>query len=163
MALCATHRLQAVPTDAAGARTTVQPDFDGVNYSVGIARLLLGQFVTALATTQREPNEDYRLRGLALVYSALQRRGESDAALNALQEKFASSDAYGIAEVRAYRGEPDDAMRWLERAYRQHDPQMLYVTADPLLQNLHHDQRFQALLARMGLRGTSTRPDAVRS
>ncbi len=161
-ALCAAHRLQrCLQTWLSLAQ--LHPELDSVNYSVGIARLLLGQFATALASTQRESDEGYRLRGLALVYSALQRRGESDAALAALQEKFASRDAYGIAEVHAYRGELDDAVRWLERAYRQHDAQMLYIAADPLLLNLHHDPRFQALLVQLGLTERLSLPEAVRS
>jgi TolB-like protein/class 3 adenylate cyclase len=150
LALCAGHRLQQCLKTRLNLEQ-LHPEFGGISYSVGIARLLLGQFAMALATTQREPDEDYRLRGLALVYSALQQRDESDAALAALQEKFASRDAYGIAEVHAYRGELDDAVGWLQRAYRQHDAQILYLTSDPLLQNLHRDPGFQALLLYLGL------------
>jgi eukaryotic-like serine/threonine-protein kinase len=149
-ALCAAHRLQQC-LDTRLSLLQQHPEFDGVNHSVGIARLLLGQFAAALAAMQREPNTDYRLRGLAMVYSALDRRTDSDIALNSLQEQFASSDAYGIAEVHAYRGEVDDALQWLDRAYRQHDAQLLDVKADPLLQNLHRDARFQALLTRLKL------------
>ena len=91
--------------------------------------------------------------GLAMVYSAMGRRTESDTALKSLAEKFASSSAYGIAEAHAYRGEFDDAFRWLDRAYRQHNIGMLGLKADPLLRNLHADPRFQALLGRMRLTG----------
>ena len=100
---------------------------------------------------QREPNEDYRLRGLAAVYWAIGRRTESDAALKALTDKFASIDSYGIAAVHAYRGEIDDALRWLDRAYRGHVYGMLGLKTDPLLRNLHGDPRFQELLSRMRL------------
>ena len=129
------------------------PDFDGVNSSVGLARLYLGQFAEALQIMQREPNDGYRLAGLALVYWALGRRGESDVALNSLTDKFASSDAYGIAAVHAYRGEIDEAFRWLDRAYRGHVYGMLDLKTDPLLRNLRGDPRFQALLSRMRLTG----------
>lgn len=100
---------------------------------------------------QREPNADYKLAGLAIVYSAMGRRAESDAALKSLVEKFAPSDAYGIAEVHAYRSEIDEAFRWLDRAYRDHNFAMVGIKADPLLRNLHDDRRFQALLTSMGL------------
>jgi adenylate cyclase len=129
----------------------MHPEFDGINSSVGVARLHLGQFSAALAAMQREPRPDYRLRGLAIVYSALGQRTESDAALNSLMEQFASRGPYGIAEVRAYRGEIDDAFRWLDRAYREHDVGMLDIKTDPLLRMLHGDPRFHALLSRMGL------------
>jgi tetratricopeptide (TPR) repeat protein len=144
-ALRAANRLQ----QCLETRTTLlhlHPEFGGVNSSVGIARLYLGQFDAALAAVQPEPDEDYRLRGLAIAYSALGRRTESGAALYSLTEKFATRDAYGIAEVHAYRGEVDDAMRWLDRAYRQHEARMPEIKADPLLRNLRGDRRFQVLL-----------------
>jgi len=152
VALCASNRLQQC-LETRLKVLHLHPEFDGVNSSIGMARLYLGQFAAALAAMQREPNEDYRLRGFAIAYSALDRPTESDAALNSLTGKFAATDAYGIAEVHAYRGELDDALRWLDRAYRQHDAGMLYLKTDPLLRNLHGDPRFQALLTRMRLTG----------
>jgi TolB-like protein len=149
-ALCAAERLQQC-LQARLSLLQLHPDFDGVNSSVGLARLYLGQFAEALQIMQREPNDGYRLGGLALVYWALGRRSESDAALNSLTQKFASSDAYGIAAVHAYRGEIDEAFLWLDRAYRGHVYGMLDLKTDPLLRNLHGDPRFQALLSRMRL------------
>jgi tetratricopeptide (TPR) repeat protein len=131
----------------------LRPEFDGINSSVAIARLYLGQLTEALEAVQHEPRQDYRLRGLALIYSASGRRTESNAALNVLEESFAASIPYGIAEVHAYRGEADDAFRWLDRAFREHDEGMIGLTTDPLLRGLHGDPRFQALLDRMGLTG----------
>jgi serine/threonine protein kinase len=150
IALCAANRLQQC-LQTRLRLLQLHPEFGGVNSSIGIARLYLGQFAAALEAMQREPNEAYRLGGLAMVYSAMGRRTESDAALNSLIEKFAPSDAYGIAEVHAYRADADDAFHWLDRAYRQHHAGMLGLKADPLLRNLHGDPRFQALLTRMRL------------
>jgi TolB-like protein len=131
----------------------LNPEYDGINSSVGVARLYLGQLTQAFEAIQREPRQDYRLRSLAIVYSALGRRTESNAALESLIEKFASRNPYGIAEVHAYRGEADAAFQWLDRAYRAHDVGMLGLKTDPLLRSLHGDPRFQALLGRMNLTG----------
>jgi TolB-like protein len=150
VALCADNRLE----QCLQIRLRLQqlhPEFDGVNSTVGKTRLYLGQFAAALEAIQREPNEDYRLGGLSMVYWAMKKRAESDAALNSLQEKFASSDPYTIAQVHAYRAESDAAFQWLDAAYRQHQTGMLDIKADPLLHNLHGDPRFQALLRRMRL------------
>jgi TolB-like protein len=152
VALCAANRLE----QCLQIRLRLQqlhPEFDGINSAVGKTRLYLGQFGAALEAMQREPNEDYRLGGLAMVYWAMKNRAGSDAALKALQEKFAASDPYGIAQVHAYRAESDAAFQWLDLADRQHDAGMLLIKADPLLHNLHSDPRFQALLRRMGLSG----------
>jgi tetratricopeptide (TPR) repeat protein len=149
-ALCAADRLQ----ECLQARLNLlqlHPDFGGVNRHIGMARLYLGQFDAALKAMQSETNEEYRLGGLALVYWAMERRAESTAALNLLIDKFASSDAYGIASIRAYRGEIDAAFQWLDRAYRAHEFGILGVKTDPLLRKLRGDGRFQALLSRMRL------------
>jgi adenylate cyclase len=148
IALCAANRLQPCLQNQLRL-VQLHPDFDGVNSSVGMARLYLGQSAAALAAMQREPNEDYRLRGLAAVFWAMGRRTESDAALKALTDKFASIDPYGIAAVHACRREIDDAFRWLNRAYREHHHEMLVVKTDPRFTNLRGDPRFQALLSRM--------------
>jgi adenylate cyclase len=150
VAQCAAHRFrECLQTDL--HLLQLHPDFGGVNRSVGIAHLHLGEFTAALRAMQGEPNEDYQLGGLALVYWAMGRRAQSDAALNSLTDKFASSDAYGIASIHAYRGEIDEAFHWLDRAYRAHDFGMLGLNTDPLLRNLRGDPRFQAMLSRMGL------------
>ena len=151
-ALCAANRFeQCLQTRL--RLMQLNPEFGGINSAVGISRLLLGQSTAAFEAMQREPDEAYRLRGLAMVYSALGQRTESNTALNSLTAKFASRDPYGIAGVYAYRGEVDEAFRWLDRAYRGHDVGMLGVKTDPLLRNLHGDPRFEALLSRMKLTG----------
>jgi tetratricopeptide (TPR) repeat protein len=149
-ALCAADRLQQC-LETRLSLLQLHPEFGGVNSSVGLARLYIGQFDVALEFMNREPDEDNRLGGLALVYWAMGRRNESDAALHSMTEKFASNDSYGIAAVHAYRGEIDDAFRWLDRAYRGHAYGMLVLKTDPLLRNLHGDPRFAALLSRMRL------------
>jgi TolB-like protein/predicted Ser/Thr protein kinase len=149
-ALCAADRLQQCLQTRLKV-LQLHPEFDAVNSSIGIARLYLGQFAAALEAMQRDPNEDYRLRGLAMSYWALGQRSESDAALSSLTEKFALRDAYGIAEVHAYRSEVDDAFRWLDRACRAHESGILDVKTDPLLRGLHSDSRFAAMLSRMRL------------
>jgi TolB-like protein len=155
-ALCAAGRLQQC-LQARLRLLELHPESDGINSSIGIARLYLGEFTAALEAIQQEPRQDYRLRSLAMVYSALGQRTESDAALHTLKQDFASHGPYGIAEVHAYRGEVDDAFRWLDRAYREHDIGMLELKTDPLLRSLHGDSRFQALLSRMGLTGQQPR------
>jgi tetratricopeptide (TPR) repeat protein len=149
-ALCAANHLQEC-LQTRLRLLQLHPEFGGVNSSVGIARLHLGQFPAALRAMLTETNEDYRLSGLSLIYWAMGQRSESDAALHSLTDRFASLDAYGIAVVHAYRGEIDEAFQWLDRAYQGHDYGMLALKADPLLRNLHGDPRFRALLSRMRL------------
>jgi serine/threonine-protein kinase len=148
-ALCAANRLQECLQNQLRLKQ-LHPEFDGVSGSVGMARLFLGEPDAALAALQQEPNEDYRLGGLAAVLWSMPGRGaEAEAALSALTNKFASVDAYGIAAVHAYRGERDAAFQWLERAYEEHNAGMAGIKTDRLFIKLHGDPRFPALLRRM--------------
>jgi serine/threonine protein kinase len=149
-ALCAANRLQEC-LQTRLRLLHLHPEFGGANSSVGLAHLYLDNFPAALQAMLKESNEDYRLAGLSLVYSATGRREQSNAALHSLSDRFQLADAYGIAAVHAYRGEIDESFRWLEQAYQGHEYGMLGIKTDPLLRKLHSDPRFRALLSRMRL------------
>ena len=84
----------------------------------------------------------------AMAYHGLGRKQESDSALNYLIKNF-PSNAYIIAEVYAFRNQPNEAFEWLDRAHAQRNSGMFQTKSDPLLKNLHHDPRYAALLKRL--------------
>jgi hypothetical protein len=87
----------------------------------------------------------------AIAYHALGREKESDATLSELIAKYHASDAYQIAEVYAFRNQPDEAFEWLERAYTQRDSGLIFTKVDPPLKSLHGDPRFAAFLKKLNL------------
>jgi len=105
----------------------------------------------ALAEAERNTDPGFRLQGLALAYHALARKQESDRALAELIAKYQAIGAFQIAEVYAFRGEADAAFSWLERAYEQRDPALIFIKGDPLLKNLERDPRYAAFLKKMHL------------
>jgi TolB-like protein/Flp pilus assembly protein TadD len=131
----------------------LNPSYASSGFNLALALLLIGRYPEALVAAQSEPDEGYRLCILPITYWAVGRRAESDQTLLQLKEKSATVDAYNIAEVHAWRGEADAAFEWLDRAYRQHDGGMSEVRIDPLLQHLHGDARYPALLVKMRLNG----------
>jgi TolB-like protein/DNA-binding winged helix-turn-helix (wHTH) protein len=87
----------------------------------------------------------------AIAYHALGRKKESDAALSKLITKYHASMAYQIAQVYAFRNQSNEAFEWLDRAYAQRDDGLIGTKVDPLLENLHVDPRFAALLKKLNL------------
>ncbi len=118
----------------------------------------MGQYSEALDAVQKEPDERSTLSILPLIYWAMGRRFESDAALKQLKEKYANAAALRIAEAHAYRGEIDAALEWLDRAFQQRESNMVDVKFDPFLRSLHKDRRFRALLVKMKLDSDGPEP-----
>ena len=118
---------------------------------LAITRVLQGRAHEAVAVAAAESHEVFRNVAFAMIHHALGHTTESDAALKTLIDGFGWTAAYQVAEVYAYRNEPDQAFEWLERAHRQHDPGMVYVATDRFLRPLHGDSRWQPLLQRMNL------------
>ena len=148
--------LLAVDRDAeaeAAFRKALELDPDGASrhHPIGLALLLQGKTDAALREMQQETDEGWRLSGLPLVFHALGRRSESDAALAALKGKYAGDSAYQIAEVHAFRGEADLAFEWLERAYAQRDGGVAEIKGDRLMRGLAGDPRYKAFLRKLKL------------
>ena len=65
--------------------------------------------------------------------------------------KYQSQNAFLIAEVYSFQKEPDQAFKWLDRAYVQHDSTVPETKASTLLKNLRGDPRYTAFLKKLRL------------
>ena len=65
--------------------------------------------------------------------------------------------SYNLAYVLAYRGEPDRAFEWLEKAVKYRDTALGATPFDPMLESLHSDPRWLPLLRRLERRPSSSR------
>jgi TolB-like protein/Tfp pilus assembly protein PilF len=113
--------------------------------------VMQGRPQNALPEIERVGYPGTRLFLYAIAYHALGREKESDAALGELISKYEAIDTYLIAEVYAFRNQPDEAFEWLDRAYAKHNDGLIYTRIEPLLKSLHSDPRFAALLKKLNL------------
>jgi TolB-like protein/DNA-binding winged helix-turn-helix (wHTH) protein/cytochrome c-type biogenesis protein CcmH/NrfG len=110
-----------------------------------------GRSQEALAETEQERIGHLRLEDQAIAYHSLGQEKESDAALQDLITKYHATDAYQIAEVYAFRNQPEEAFEWLDRAYAQRDGGLIMTKVDPLLKSLRNHPRYAALLKKLNL------------
>jgi TolB-like protein/Tfp pilus assembly protein PilF len=139
------------------AQAALQKALD-LNPQVSVAHLIRGQILIAqgkpqqgLAEIEKEPSEWGKLTGEVMVYHALSREQDSNAALAGFIAKNGTDAAYQIAQVYAFRAESDKSFEWLERAYKQRDGGLSGIKTDPLFKNLRHDPRYTELLKKMRL------------
>ncbi len=67
------------------------------------------------------------------------------------QRKTGYSSAYVIAESYAELGDKDQAFRWLNTAFQEHDQLLIGLKTDFTLDSLHSDPRFAELVRKVGL------------
>ena len=111
--------------------------------------LLNGEYDRALRELEQEPLDGFRVRGLAITYFAMGDKEKADAELAHLID-LGDRWTYEIASVHAYRGEPDEAFAWLERAIARRDQSLNLIQRDPYVTKLYDDPRFNSLLERLG-------------
>ena len=147
------YRKGRIPEAEARLRTAIEvsPTFLWAHWTLGTVLLAAGKLDAALAQMQQATSDGGADAGIALVYHAMKRKAESDAALVRASNAYAEHWAYVVAQVHAYRGEIEQALAWLDRAYRQKDVALYRVKGDPLLKNLEPDPRYKAFLHKMKL------------
>jgi len=148
---------------------SLSPGFGGAHYAVGVALLLKGDAPGGLAQMQQEKAEVWRMIGLPLVYCALGRKADADAAFAALIAKYAKDTSYNIAYDYAYCGEADPAFAWLDQAVAYQDPGLSGIVTENLFDKIRHDPRWLPFLRKLGyapeqlakIKFTVTLPDAA--
>ena len=133
----------------------VTPDRPGGHMALAAMLLVMqGQFDAAVAAAGALPDGPARLQVLALAHHGGGRATESDAALGELIHATREREAYRVAEVYAFRGEPELAFEWLGVAAHQvrsgdqfpsRSPPLAMLQS-PILRPLQADPRWQARL-----------------
>jgi TolB-like protein len=129
----------------------LSPEYTAGQYRLGRTLLHKGELRSALAAMESEVQAHYRNTGLSMVYRAMGRSAESDAALQAVIQDHADLAAVQIAEAYIFRGEWDKAFEWLEYSLRIRDAGLTYTLGINALEGVSHDPRWQPFLRRLGL------------
>lgn len=142
-------------TEAESAERRVlemRPTYSSAAHNLAVILVALARPGDALKVLTVGPQTKFeQSHALIVVYYALGRKADSNAQLSAFTRDHANDDAYDIASAHAYRGERDEAFRWLERAYRQKDPGLYLIKGDLLFLKYESDLRFRAFLSKMNL------------
>ena len=113
----------------------------------------MGRVDDAIALYKKSQDISGRIPfGLAITYGKMNRREEAKEILKAACESrggYTPGDA--IAHVHVVLGEHDDAMRELERAYKEHSSSLHFIGIAPEFVPLRCDERFISIVEKIGL------------
>ena len=141
----------------AQARKTLEIDSRSfvAHYYLGLALQFSGRLKEAIPEYQKAVelnNDPYSISMLVQAYARNGQPEEAKKALAHLQEVAKSDDppAYAFAVAYTSMGEKERAIEELERAYNGGNKSYLFLLpVDPLLNDLHGDSRFQALVQKI--------------
>jgi TolB-like protein/Tfp pilus assembly protein PilF len=146
------RRGRSAEAEAAIRRTlAISPTFSRAHFYLGRVLLARNQPEAALTEMQKEGDDATRLGGSAMACFNLRRKADSDAALAQMLKDQANHNPFYIAQVYAFRGESDEAFKWLDRAYEQKDVGLSHIKGDVPFKTLEGDPRYKAFLKKMNL------------
>ena len=129
---------------------SLNPDFAPAYAERGLALYGQGDLQGARASCEAKRDFWYDQQCLAVVYEKLGRHAEAEAELKKIQAAAGDAAAYQYASILAQWGDHEKALEWLDAALRMRDPGLMALKTDPLLDPLHPEPRFQAMLQALG-------------
>jgi tetratricopeptide (TPR) repeat protein len=131
---------------AFGEVTSLEPGFKRAYGFRGVAYYLRGDLQSARSSCETNPDHWSSMWCLSLAYEKLGRHADAEAELRKFQTAFGDAAAYQCATIYAQWGNTAKVLEWLGRAVRLPDAGVVYVKADPLMDPLRRDPRFQSIV-----------------
>jgi tetratricopeptide (TPR) repeat protein len=154
------YRLRDYPNliDASKRVLLLDPSDWYSHYEMALGYEGTGKFTEAISEYQKAiamSADPHPVVGLAHAYFAAGKKAEAQKILGDLQRKLsatAGDSPYTMATIYAGLGEKDKAFDYLNRAFHERSFELPSdLKADPAIDNLRNDPRFQELARRVGL------------
>jgi TolB-like protein/DNA-binding winged helix-turn-helix (wHTH) protein len=110
--------------------------------------------------SEQELEQGLKLSGspekAAAVHRAFERDGEKGAERWGVDDIKARArkgyvSAFDIASAYAFLGDKEQTLKFLEDAYREHSPDLIFLQNEPNFDDLHSEPRYQTLVKKIGL------------
>jgi TolB-like protein/Flp pilus assembly protein TadD len=132
------------------------PSYAVSHWQLGWAYLEMSQYQLAITALSRAMELDSTTLYRSLLAEAYALAGDGDGAQQMLGTLLRDSEReyvppYMIARIYAALDQKDEALRWLETAYRERAAWMPYLKVDPRMRTLRMERRCEDLLRRLDL------------
>lgn len=129
----------------------LSPTNEKARWLQSMLRLIEGQAEVAMDLASAIANDEMRSFAQSMGYFAVGDLHSSDEQLQLHINEYGDHSAYNIAEIYAFRDEPELAFQWLEKAFDNHDTTLAGIKRNPHLRKLRHHPKMQPFLSKIGL------------
>jgi serine/threonine-protein kinase len=132
----------------------LDPNFAWASGALPYTYLHLKRYDEAVAAYLKAQEITHKpIAGLGITYAKMGRKEDARRVLNQVLEKARASYFPGrwVAGIYAALGENDEALNWLERAFSEHDANLLNLLQFSVFRPLYSDPRFVDLVRRLHL------------
>jgi TolB-like protein/tetratricopeptide (TPR) repeat protein len=144
--------------DEARRALEVEPGMLFIYYHLGqslVQKRDYGEAISVLSkAASMSGNSDVFVMALGHANAVAGNRGEAQKAIAELagRSKKGYVPAIYTAAIYTGLGDPDSAMKWLEKAFEERTEYLIFFNVEPMADPLRPDPRFQDLLHRIGLK-----------
>jgi TolB-like protein/tetratricopeptide (TPR) repeat protein len=134
-----------------GQALAMNPRMGQAHAETGFSLLALGEVAAARDAFSAEPDDYQKWTGLAIVAHRTGDPAGARQVFAALQQRYGDTMLYQQGLILTQWGQIEQALATLERARKLNDGGLIWALTEVLLDPLHGQPRFKALLASMGL------------
>lgn len=135
----------------------LDPDYAEAYFGLGMTYMITGRYEESIAVTKKAMQlSGNRLVMISMLGFTEGLAGHKEETRRIIQElrdlsrkSHVSPYYFGILELGL--GRMDEAYRYFQQAYEERDGILIFLAADPIAQQVWNDQRFVALVGKMGL------------
>jgi TolB-like protein/Flp pilus assembly protein TadD len=134
----------------------IDPNHFLLHFRFGLVLQQLEEHARALEEMEKSVRLSGRstetLAGLAQLHASVGRKTEMRQVLAELEHESKTRyvSPYNVARVYGAAADRDQAVAWLEKAYDEHNPDLIELKMEPAFDSLRADPRFARLLAQVG-------------
>jgi TolB-like protein/Tfp pilus assembly protein PilF len=128
---------------------TLDPDNKFAFGARGLAQFGMGDLQSARSSCEIKADHWVSQWCLALAYDKLGRHSDAESVLAKMKTANGAAAAYQYATIYAQWGKLPQSLEWLDAAVHARDPGLPNLKADPLMDPLRKERRFQAIERRL--------------
>jgi TolB-like protein/DNA-binding winged helix-turn-helix (wHTH) protein len=138
-------------------QSVARPNDAFVHQLLAVAYRLKGMAEESQQELEKKFELEHNMEGLAAVRRAYTRGGEKavaqwDATVTEARAREECISPWDLAQIVAQTRDKEEALKYLEAAYRAHASFLITVQSEPVFDFLHDDPRYRALLSKLDLK-----------